>query len=132
MMNMTFENQRRSALVKYSILLLYGLRWFMGIEQSWFCWISRNWKLIKRESHITYSYPVRDNDVRGKGGGEGLSLMTFWNSEKLWNFKVHKLSRTVNELCTYLIIDEKKSSNIYKISKKLAKLNSYWNFGLVY
>ena len=82
-------------------------------------------KIDKAWVTYLFSYPVRDNDVRGKGGGEGLSLMTFWNSEKLWNFKVHKLSRTVNELCTYLIIDEKKSSNIYKISKKLAKLNSY-------
>ena len=32
-----------------------------------------------------------------------------------------------NEFCTYLIIDEKRSSNIYKISKKLAQLNSYQN-----
>ena len=54
-----------------------------------------------------------------------LSQMKFWNSEKLSNFKVHKLSWTVNELCSYLIIDEKISSKIYKISKKLAKLNSY-------
>ena len=57
---------------------------------------------------------MRDNDVGG--GGEGLSLMTFWNSEKLSNFKVYKLSWTVDELCTYFIIDEKKSSNIYKVS----------------
>ena len=76
---------------------------------------------------VTYqsSDAVRNNDVRGWGGGEGLSLMTFWNSENFSNFKVHKLSWTVNELCTYLIIDEKKSSNLYKISKKLSKLNSY-------
>ena len=50
---------------------------------------------------------MRDNDV---GGGEDL--------------KVHELSSTVYELCTYLIIDEKRLSNIYLISKKLAKLNS--------
>ena len=30
----------------------------------------------------------------------GLSLAMFWNSEKLSNFKAHKLSWTVNELCT--------------------------------
>ena len=74
---------------------------------------------------VTYlfSYAMSDNDVRDWGEG-GLSLMTFWNAERLSNFKVHKLSWTVNELCTYLIIYEKKSSNIYKISKKLAKLNS--------
>ena len=53
------------------------------------------------------------------------SLMTFWNSDKLSNFKVHKLSWTVNELCACLIIDEKRLFNIYKISKKLAKLISY-------
>ena len=51
--------------------------------------------------------------------------MTFWSLEKLSNFKVHEISSTVNELCTYLIIDEERSSNIYQISKKLAKLNSY-------
>ena len=63
--------------------------------------------------------------------GAGLSQMTFWNSEKLAKLKAHKLSWTVNELCTYLIIDEKRSSN-YKISKEFAKLNSYQNSGLVY
>ena len=50
--------------------------------------------------------------------------MTFWSSEKLSNFKVNELPSTVNELRTYLIIDENRSSNIYQISKKLAKLNS--------
>ena len=49
-------------------------------------------------------------------GGAGLSLMTFWNREKLSNFKVHELPWTDNELCARLIIDEKRSSNIYKIS----------------
>ena len=52
-----------------------------------------------------------NNDARGsvgvglwgdceEGVGEGwvLSLMTFLNSEKLSNFKVHKLSGTVNKL----------------------------------
>ena len=79
---------------------------------------------------VTYlfSYTMRDNDVWGGWVVVvvvgGLSPMTFWKSENLSNFKVHKLSWTVNELCTYLIIYEKKSSNIYKISKKLAKLNS--------
>ena len=37
------------------------------------------------------------------GGGKGLSLMTFWNSEKLLNFKAHKLSWTVNELCIRIV-----------------------------
>ena len=44
-------------------------------------------------------------------GGE-LSLMMFWNSEKLSNFKAHELKWTVNELCTCLIIDEKISSSL--------------------
>ena len=60
----------------------------------------------------------------------------FWSSEKLSNFKIHELSSIVNELCTYLINDDKRSINIYlinddkrsiniyQISKKLAKLNS--------
>ena len=43
--------------------------------------------------------------------------MKFRNPEKLSNFKVHELSLIVNELCTCLIIDKKRSSNIYKISK---------------
>ena len=76
------------------------------------------------ESHICFRTQCVIMTLGGRGRGGGLSLMTFWNSEKLSNFKVHKLSWTVNELCTYLIIYEKKSSNIYKISKKLAKLNS--------
>ena len=33
--------------------------------------------------------------------------MTFWNSEQLWNSKAYELSKTANELCTCLIIDEK-------------------------
>ena len=33
-----------------------------------------------------------------------LSLMTFQNSEKLSNLKVHELPWAVNELCTYLIV----------------------------
>ena len=48
------------------------------------------------------------------GGGGALSLMTFRNSEKLSNFKVHELSWTANELRTYLVIDEKRSFNIKK------------------
>ena len=57
--------------------------------------------------------------------GTGLSLMTFWNREKLSNFKVHELPWTDNELCARLIIDEKRSSNIYKIGENIAKLISY-------
>ena len=51
--------------------------------------------------------------------------MTFWSLEKLLNFKVHEMPSTINELCNYLIIDEERFSNIYQISKKLAKLISY-------
>ena len=51
--------------------------------------------------------------------------MTFWKSEKLSNFKDHELSWTVNDLFTYLFIDEKISFNKYKISKKIAKLISF-------
>ena len=54
-------------------------------------------------------------------GGRGLSLMTFWNLEKLSNFKAHELTWTVNELCTCLITDERRWSNIYKTSKKKKK-----------
>ena len=35
--------------------------------------------------------------------GGGLSLMTFWNSEKLSNFKAHELWWTINELCTGIL-----------------------------
>ena len=66
---------------------------------------------------VTYlfSYEMRDNDVGGGNGlGSGwLSLMKFWSSEKLSNFKVRKLSWTANEFCTYLIIDEKKNHLIF-------------------
>ena len=52
---MIFENRARSALVKYSILLLIkdmaSDDWW---EQSWFCWICRNWKLVRGESHIYF------------------------------------------------------------------------------
>ena len=67
---------------------------------------------------VTYlfSYAMSDNDVRDWGEG-GLSLMTFWNAERLSNFKVHKLSWTVNELCTYLIIDEKNHLIFTKLVK---------------
>ena len=62
------------------------------------------------------------------GGG----LMTFWNSEKWSNFKVHDLPWTVNEFCTCLIIGEKVLSNIYESSKNVEKSISYENSGLVY
>ena len=94
-------------------------------EQSWFCGISRKGKLIRGESQIYFR--TQCVIMTFGGGCGGLSLMTFWNSEKWSNFKVYKLSWTVNELCTYLIIYEKRLSNLYKISKKLAKLNSYQN-----
>ena len=67
-----------------------------------------------------FSYAICHN---GTGGWGDISLITFWNSNKLSNFKVHELSRTVNELCTCLIIDEKGSSHIYKISKNIAKID---------
>ena len=51
--------------------------------------------------------------------------MKFWNSEKLSSFKAHELTWSVNKLHTCLIIDEKRSSNIYKISKKIVKLIGY-------
>ena len=67
---------------------------------------------------------MHDNEAGEREGGRGvrgLSLMTFSSSEKLSNFKVHALSSSVNEFCTYSIINEKRSSNTYQISKKLAK-----------
>ena len=94
-------------------------------ERSWFCGISRKGKLIRGESQIYFHTQCVIMTLGDEGGG--LSLMTSWNSEELSNFKVCKLSWTVKELCTYLIIDEKRSSNICKISKKLVKLNSYQN-----
>ena len=78
---------------------------------------------------VTYRFlqATCHNDTRG---WRGLSLMVFWNSEKLSNFKVpelfmncHELSWIVNELCTCLIINEKRSSNFYKISKKNCEIN---------
>ena len=36
-------------------------------------------------------------------GGGGQSLMPFWNSEKLWNFKAHELSWIFNESCTRIL-----------------------------
>ena len=39
-----------------------------------------------------------------EGGGGGLSLMTFWNSEKLSNFKTHDYSWTINESCSGILI----------------------------
>ena len=43
---------------------------------------------------VTYrfSYIISHNDAGGWGRGAMLSLMTFWNSEKLLKFKAHKLS----------------------------------------
>ena len=62
-------------------------------------------------SHVHVFHRIKKVGAGGEGAGL-LSLMTF--SEKLSNFKVHKLSRIANELCTFLIIDEEKSSNIDK------------------
>ena len=45
--------------------------------------------------------------------------------KKLIEFPSLKISWTLNELFTCLIIDEKKSSNVYKIGKKITKLISY-------
>ena len=49
-----------------------------------------------------------------------LSPMTFWNSEKNIEFQSSQLSWTVDELCSYLKIDGKRSSDVYIISKKIA------------
>ena len=78
-MVMIFENRGRSALVKYSILLLIK---DMGLDDSW-AWIGTiliplNKQELKIDKGLVtnlFSYAVRDNDVGG--GGEGLSLMTF-------------------------------------------------------
>ena len=63
---------------------------------------------------------------RGRGGARVITndVLKFRKCTE-FQIKGHKFSWTVNELCTYLINDEKKSSNVYKISKNLAKLNSY-------
>ena len=67
---------------------------------------------------------MRHNDAREwVGVGMGVGLLP--NSEKSSIFKVRELSWIVNELCTCLIIDNKRSFNISKISKKIAKLLSY-------
>ena len=48
-------------------------------------------------------------------GGEGaLSLVRFWSSQKLSNFKVHEWSQTVSELCTCLIINERKIAKLIR------------------
>ena len=54
----------------------------------------------------------------------GLSLMTFWNSEKLWNFKVHELSWTDNEFCTCLVHVLLQPINTGELSEKIILLYS--------
>ena len=51
--------------------------------KCWFCW----------KVEMISAFPLRTS----------LSLAMFWNSEKLSNFKAHKLSWTVNELCTRIL-----------------------------
>ena len=89
------------------------LKCILGINLS-----LTNKSLFRGESHVDFRTQCRLQVW-------GLSLMTFWNSEKWSNFKVHELSWPVIELCTCLIIDEKRSSNIYKSRKNIAKLISY-------
>ena len=52
---------------------------------------------LRGESHIDFLYAKHPNHTGGVK--EEVSLMTFWNSKKLSNFKAHELSWTVNELC---------------------------------
>ena len=59
--------------------------------------------LVRGESHIDFRTQCVIITVGGVGGRGGLSLMMFWNSEKLWNFEAHKLSWPVNELCTRIL-----------------------------
>ena len=56
--------------------------------------------ISKRWVAYRFSYAKRHNEAEG---GRWVSLMTFWNSEKLSNFKAHKLSWTVNELCIRIV-----------------------------
>ena len=54
----------------------------------------------KRWVAYRFSYAKRHNEAES---GRWVSFMTFWNSEKLSNFKAHKLSWTVSELCTRIL-----------------------------
>ena len=73
MMVMIFENQGRSALVKYSIFLLIK---DMGLDDSW-AWIGtilillnlQELKIGKERVTYLFSYAMRDNDVGGGVGG---------------------------------------------------------------
>ena len=52
------------------------------------------------------------------GGGDG----AITNDVLITNFKVHELWWTTNKLCTCLIIDEKRSPNIYETKKKTCEI----------
>ena len=67
---------------------------------------------------VTYLFPyaMRDNDIGGLGG------LVIANNVLITNFKVHELWWTTNKLCTCLIIDEKRSPNIYETKKKTCEI----------
>ena len=90
----------------------YSSRWFFTAHKRWLLsllafmnLLLNNLKSIaedvsKRWVAYRFSYAKRHNEAEG---GRWVSLMTFWNSEKLSNFKAHKLSWTVSELSTRIL-----------------------------
>ena len=78
-------------------------------------------KIVKGWVIDLFLYAIRDNDVGGWGmGGGGDGAIT--NDVLITNFKVHELWWTTNKLCTCLIIDEKRSPNIYETKKKTCEI----------
>ena len=84
--------------------------------------------MLRGESHIGFRAKYVIMMLLGAAKGRGLLVKLKFDAlkfRKLLNFKVHEWSWTVNEFCSWLIIDEKILSNIYKISKNIVKLISY-------
>ena len=79
-------------------------------------------------STYRFSYAMRYNDAGDRGwvGGRGLSLIMFWNSKRLLNFKAHEFSWTANELRTLVRVPSScpTTAHIYtgKLSEKIILL----------
>ena len=76
---------------------------------------------VQNESHIDFQTQsvIMTLEIR-RGRGRGLSLRTFWNSEKLSNFKAHELSCRQFDNCheDVIIIDNLRNLRFYQRSSK--------------